>query len=285
MIKIIFLTAISLVFCGSQACAQTVNVMTWNIRFNNPRDGVNAWPNRKDWLAEIIVSNKIDIAGFQEVLVDQYDDLKQRLTEMDAYGVGRDDGQAAGEFAPIFFRRDRFELQAKSTLWLSPTPEVVGSKGWDAALPRIASWVKLRDRQSKRSLVVINTHFDHRGAEARTESAQMLAKLVREKFADLPVILTGDLNTRPNTAPYLALVGEVRSNPPLLFDSYVHSAAKPEGPHSTWNGFKAIVPDQRIDFIFTTQSIKALRVRILDDQRDGRFPSDHLPVITTVEYK
>jgi len=149
----------------------TLHVMTWNIRYDNPGDGENAWPHRKDWVAEIIRREKADIIGLQEVLKGQLDDLTQRLPEMVAYGVGRDDGKMKGEYAPILYRRDRFELLDKSTFWLSKTPDVSGSKDWDAALTRIASWVKLKDKQTGKVFYFINTHFDHRGAEARLQSA------------------------------------------------------------------------------------------------------------------
>lgn len=260
-----------------------LTVMTWNIRYNNPDDGVNAWPHRKDWVAEIVVQNEIDVAGFQEVLHGQFDDLKSRLPNMDSYGVGRDDGKLAGEFCPIFWRKERFELLAKSTFWLSATPEVPGSKGWDAALPRIASWVQLKDRLTGNNSYVLNTHFDHRGEQARTESAALLLKQMRAQFAGQPVILTGDFNTQPETRPYRILTGadEAKAGP-VYRDSYQHSLQKPTGPKSTWNGFEAIVPDRRIDFIFTTPSVKVMNVKILEDQRDGRFPSDHLPVLTTL---
>jgi endonuclease/exonuclease/phosphatase family metal-dependent hydrolase len=270
---------LSLTAAGQDAWAQSLNVMTWNIRYDNPSDGVNAWPNRKDWVAEIIIQHKADIAGFQEVLVGQLEELKVRLPKMEAYGVGRDDGKQAGEFSPIFYRKDRFDLVDQSTYWLSPTPDKPASKGWDAALPRIASWVKLRDRQTEISFSVINTHFDHRGTQARTESAILLLKLLREKFADHPVILTGDFNTTPDSPPYNMLIGTGTPDRPVYFDAYAHSARKPEGPNSTWNGFQAIIPDRRIDFVFTTKSVKVMRVQILDDQREGRFPSDHLPIV------
>jgi len=274
---------------GNVGLAESINVMTWNIRYNEPNDGVNAWPKRKDWVTEIIVNNKVDIAGFQEVLVGQLEDLKARLPLMEAYGVGRDDGKDAGEFSPIFFRKERFELIDKSTLWLSPTPDKVASKGWDAALPRIASWVKLKDRQTGLVFYVINTHFDHRGVEARAESAALLLKYRREKCTDHPVILTGDLNTTPSSPPYNVLTGnavltgnnaEVR---PVFLDAYKRSEQKPEGPDSTWNGFQAIVPDRRIDFVFTTPSVKVQKFKTLEDQREGRFPSDHLPVVVQLE--
>ncbi|WP_010585984.1 endonuclease/exonuclease/phosphatase family protein [Schlesneria paludicola] len=270
---------------GSNAFAQSLNVMTWNIRYDNPQDGVNGWPNRKDWVAEIILKSKADVAGFQEVLAGQFDDLKLRLPEMKAYGVGRDDGKSAGEFCPIFYRHDRFDLLAQATFWLSPTPEETASKGWDAALPRIASWVKLKDRTTGVELYVINTHFDHRGKQARTESANLLLQRLRETFADHPVILLGDFNTTANSPPYNTLVGRGTQGQEVFLDTYVHSARKPEGPDSTWNGFKAIVPEHRIDFIFTTKAVKVLRLQILDDQREKRFPSDHLPVVTELTMK
>lgn len=265
------------------AVAESLNVMTWNIRYNNPNDGVNAWPNRKDWVAEMIVRNQIDIAGFQEVLVGQLEDLKTRLPLMDAYGVGRDDGKDAGEFSPIFYRKDRFERLDKSTFWLSPTPEKVGSKGWDAALPRIASWVKLKDRRTDTVFYVLNTHFDHRGEQARAESAALIRKQVQDRFADHPVIFMGDLNTTPDSPPYSTLIQTAKPGHHELRDTYSHSAQKPEGPNSTWNGFKEIEPDRRIDFVFVTTSIKILRLQILTDQRNSLFPSDHLPVVTELD--
>jgi endonuclease/exonuclease/phosphatase family metal-dependent hydrolase len=269
---------------GQHAAAETLNVMTWNIRLNTPSDGINAWPNRKDWVAEIIVKNKVDIAGFQEVLVEQLEDLKARLPEMDVYGVGRNDGKNAGEFTPIFFRKERFELLDQATFWLSMTPDKTASKGWDAALPRIASWVKLKDRQTEAVFYVMNTHFDHRGKQARAESAKLLLKKLQEQFVDHPVILMGDFNTMPDSLPYDTLIGKGTQARPVYLDAYKHSVQKPAGPDSTWNGFKAILPKRRIDFIFTTKTVKVERFQTLDDQRDGRFPSDHLPIVTELEF-
>lgn len=281
--KLFIRTLMMLATVGQISAAESMQVMTWNIRYNNPGDGVNAWPNRKDWVAEIVITNKVDIGGFQEVLVGQLEDLKMRLPEMDVYGVGRDDGGNAGEFTPIFYRRDRFELIEKSTFWLSPTPEKIASKGWDAALPRIASWVKLRDRRTEITFCVINTHFDHLGAQARTESAALILKTAQERFSDLPVVLLGDFNSTPNSPPFNMLTVKTAQNQDVFFDAYDHSAQKSEGPNSTWNGFQKIIPDRRIDFLFGMKNLKFNRLQILDDQRDGRFPSDHLPVIAELE--
>lgn len=282
MVRLFWAALLLWYFGGEFLRAEPVRVMSWNLRYDNPQDGKNAWQHRKEWVAEIIREQGAEVAGFQEVLAGQLEDLKVRLPEMEAYGVGRNDGKSKGEFAPIFFRRERFEVLGSGTFWLSPTPEVVGSVGWDAALPRIASWVTLKDRKSGEELCVMNTHFDHRGEKAREESARLIVKMAREKFVGLPLVLTGDFNTRPGTTPYEILVGEERGEGRGFRDAYVHAAEKPVGPNSTWNGFEEIVPEQRIDFVFASPRMKVQRVRILEDQREGRFPSDHLAVVGDV---
>lgn len=278
------LTCTLTLLSSSFALSQPAQVMTWNIRYDNPGDGVNVWRLRKDWVAEIVLREKTDIAGFQEVLAGQYKDLQQRLPEMDSYGVGRDDGKQAGEMVPIFYRRDRFELLDKGVFWLSTTPDKPGSKGWDAAITRIACWVKLKDRETKSTLYVLNTHFDHRGTLARKQSAALLVKKIREQFADHPLLLLGDLNSTPDSAAYKTLA-DASEKPPLLRDAYVHSQGKIQGADSTWNGFNKIVPGARIDYIFATAAIIIQQLRTLEDQRDGKFPSDHLPVVVKVEWK
>lgn len=254
-------------------------VMSWNIRYNNPRDGVNAWPRRKDWVAELIRSRQVDIAGLQEVLREQLADLQTSLPGMTFYGVGRDNGKSRGEHAPILFRSDRFQLLDQGTFWLSRTPQRVASRDWDAAITRIASWVELKDRKSQQCFYVINTHFDHVGKTARLESARLLAQQRQTKFANHPVVLTGDFNTTPGTAPYKALVSSESFR-----DSKSLSNQPPRGPNSTWNGFRKIVPNSRIDFIFVTAGIAVQQHVTIDEQRDGRYPSDHLPVLTQIQF-
>ncbi|HSG71985.1 MAG TPA: endonuclease/exonuclease/phosphatase family protein, partial [Planctomycetaceae bacterium] len=213
-----------------------MNVMTWNIRYDNRGDGENAWTHRKDWVAEIVQREKADIVGLQEVLKHQLDDLTQRLPELAAYGVGRDDGKTKGEYSPILYRKDRFEVLDKSTFWLSKTPDQPGSRDWDAAITRIASWLKLKDRRSGQVFYAINTHFDHRGSEARANSAALLVRMLREKFNDHPVLLTGDFNTKPDSVPYKTLIERNPAPSMSFYDALGISEAKAEGPDSTWNG-------------------------------------------------
>jgi endonuclease/exonuclease/phosphatase family metal-dependent hydrolase len=270
----------------SEQDAAPLRVMTFNIRYNNPGDGANAWPRRRDWVAEIIRDRRVDVAGMQEARPEQIDDLEERLPEFGWYGVGRDDGRRGGEHTPIFYRKDRLELLDQGSFWLSEQPDEPGSKSWDSSLPRVASWAKLKDRARGRTFFAVNTHFDHRGEEARRESAMLMLRKIPEIAGDAPVMLTGDFNCRPDSAPYALLTGTADdASRAALLDARKISDAPPAGPKSTWNGFNEIVEGNIIDYIFVTPGIRILSHTTIDETRDGRFPSDHLPVLAEVSLK
>ena len=151
-----------------------LRVISYNVRFNNPGDGINAWPERRDRVAALLRFHEADLIGVQEALAGQLDDLDAALPGHAWLGVGRDDGATTGEYTAIFYRTDRLELLDEGTFWLSPTPSVPGSVGWDAAITRIATWARFRDLRTGTAFVHLNTHFDHVGAEARTESARLI---------------------------------------------------------------------------------------------------------------
>src|SRR5688500_2630733 len=184
------------------ATASPLRVMTFNIRYDNPSDGVNAWPNRKDWVASLVRFHGADVVGVQEALAHMLTDLDARLPGFARVGVGRADGRAEGEFSAILYRAERLELLDSGTFWLSPTPEVPGSKGWDTAIERIATWARFRDRRTGCSHLHLNTHFDHIGEQARQESARLIRRRIATIADDLPIIVTGDLNADPQSAPY-----------------------------------------------------------------------------------
>jgi len=253
----------------------SLQVMTYNIRFANRGDGEDVWGNRHDSVGKVIQA--ADIVGLQEVTAPQLRDIEERTKAITWYGVGRDDGKAGGEFSPVGYRTERFEAQEQGTFWLSPTPEQVGSRGWDAALPRIASWMRLKDLQTGETWLVVNTHFDHVGAEARLESAKLIHAKVQQMADGQHVIVMGDLNTAPDSAPLKALTSA--DQPVVLQDTRVRSQSAPAGPTGTWNGFKAINPNVRIDFILTSPQVTVLAHETLDPKTpNGRFASDHLPV-------
>lgn len=256
--------------------APQINVMSFNIRYNNPADGPDAWPHRADWVAEII-GKQSDIVGLQEVQKGQLEDLKKSLPGFEFHGVGREDGKEGGEYVPVAWKADRFTGLDRGHFWLSETPDEP-SKSWDSSLKRITTWVRLRDNTSKKSFLFVNTHFDHRGAVARAKSGELIQQWIAKNRGEDAVVLTGDFNTLPDSEPYkLLLVGEK----PLI-DARL-AVENPRGPASTWNGFKEIIPDRRIDFIFATGPLKLTQFQTIDEQRDGRFPSDHCPIVATAQ--
>lgn len=259
-----------------------MRVMTFNIRLNVASDAENAWPHRQDMVASVIRFHGADIIGVQEAFKEMLDATQERLPGFAWTGVGRADGREGGEYSAIFYRTDRFELQHLDTFWLSETPEVPGSKSWDAAIERIVTWGRFRERATGRTFYVFNTHFDHIGVQARIESARLLVERIPAIAGDLPVILMGDFNVVDSTEPYRILTGD--SGQLALHDAMHRSEHGHHGPTSTWNGFQEIVPERRIDFIFVDDAVRVLQHGILADHVDGRWPSDHLPVLAEITF-
>lgn len=254
-------------------------VMSYNIRYDNPDDSLNSWKHRKDRVTDLIKFYKPDFLGIQEGLIHQVQHLNKHLTDMGRIGVGRDDGKKAGEFSAIFYNRHKFKLvpETANTIWLSETPSKP-SKSWDAALPRIMTFGKFRNRNNGQELYVFNTHFDHRGTQARAESAKLIIETIKEVAGDLPVVLTGDFNVTKDDQPYKILTGS------FLNDTYNASEIPSIGPEFTFSGFDVPGPEAKriIDYIFVNDWLDVSRYAIISAFRDGRFPSDHLPVVADV---
>jgi endonuclease/exonuclease/phosphatase family metal-dependent hydrolase len=261
--------------------AQSLNVMTFNIRLNIAVDSLNAWPYRKGKVASQILFHDVHVLGVQEALHDQMMDLKERLTRFKYTGVGRDDGKTAGEYSAIFYDTTRLKLLQTETFWLSQTPTVPGSKSWDAAITRIVTWAKFRDLKTKKLFFVFNTHFDHIGKIARAESAKIILKKVKEVAGNNPVIVTGDFNTPPSDEPYKLITDT--NNPERLTDTKNISMAPHYGPTGTFNAFKdKETSNDPIDYIFIKNKVKVLKHATLSQTWQGRFSSDHFPVLATV---
>ena len=257
--------------------SQELNVMTFNIRYNTKNDSLNAWPYRKDNAASQIKFHNVHILGVQEALHEQIMDLGQSLTKYKYTGVGRDDGKTKGEYSAIFYDTTRLKLIESSTFWLSLTPEVPGSKGWDANITRIVTWAKFRDLSNKKTFFVFNTHFDHIGQEARRESAKLIKQKVRDIAGTIPVIITGDFNAHPSDEPIKILVDE--NDKDKLIDTKSVSVTPHYGPQGTFNGFGSKERDSEpIDFIFIKGKWKVLQHATLSQTWGGRFSSDHFPV-------
>lgn len=264
----------------------SIRAMTFNIRFDNPNDGPDAWPNRKEFVASTIRFNRADIIGTQEGRHHQLVDLENLLDGFKWIGVGRDAGDDKGEFTAIFYRSERFEVIEEGTFWHSTTPDIPGSKGWDTAIPRITTWVRFNDIANNRTFITFNTHYDHIGEIARKESSRLILRKIHDLADGDPVILMGDFNTTEAEEPY-----NIITDPDLgpvnleLFDGFYHSVYGHHGPTSTWNGFERIFPDRRIDYIFVDSNFRVYQHGILADSKNGQFPSDHLPVVADIKFK
>lgn len=256
---------------------QSITVMTYNIRLDTPVDSVNQWPKRMHKVFALIRKYDPDILGVQEAIHHQLMDLLKNLPEYDYIGVGRDDGKTNGEYSAILYKKDRFAILQQSTFWLSQTPDVPGSKNWDAAITRVASWGKLKDNKTKTTFLVINTHFDHIGKEARRKSAELLKQKALELGQNIPLIITGDLNCTREEPPYaammdpkgIALIDPVPGTPPGTFCSFKVNS----------------ITCRAIDYIFHSPNWMATGYTVIQDNDGKYYPSDHLPVLTTLTMK
>jgi len=274
----------SVSFAQSSDDKSVARVMTFNIRYNEPKDNENAWANRKTKVAGVIRFHHADLVGVQEALLEQLKDLETLLPDYAWCGVGRSDGKSGGEFSAILYRKSRFKLLETSTFWLSETPEKAGSLGWDANYPRVVTWARFQDKQTNRKFFHFNTHFDHRGENARLESSKLLLAEIEKIAKDSLFVVTGDFNAKESTEIYKILVGMSgnKTTKLKLKDARYASINEPFGPTSTFNAFGPLIPDNKIDYIFVKEGMKVLEHGILADQWDGRWASDHLPVLAEV---
>lgn len=273
-------TVCLLLLCG---CNKTfddpvsINVASFNIRMDTPKDSLDAWPQRKEMAKGLIAFHDFDLFGIQEGFHHQIIDLLE-LGNYAYVGGGRDDGKSAGEHSAVFYKKERFELLNNGDFWFSETPDIPG-KGWDATCcNRICSWANLKDKASGREFYFFNMHYDHQGKEARKNSSLLLLQKVREIAGDKPVICTGDFNATPESEPIRIILEDG-----LLNDAYTASVAPPYGTVGTTNSFNLHAKMQnRIDYVWTTRHFTVNKYGVLNDMQYGHFPSDHFPVLVNV---
>ena len=269
-----------LIMCPLGVLGQhNLRVMTYNIRYHNPSDGIDIWSNRKQFLISFLNQQNIDILGLQEVLNDQLLDLESGLNAQNNkyqwVGVGRDDGDKKGEYAPIFFKSSKFSLTKSGYFWISPTPNQP-SKGWDAVCVRICTYAILKSKQDQQNLAVFNVHLDHIGKQSRTEGLILLKNAIDSLAEGIPVLLTGDFNTTLADSS-MQIFREFQSssnffNPQV---DYTFSTFDPKAKHG-----------EMIDYIFliNTSFKQRRRAMILKPVlKNGRYLSDHFPVLWKVK--
>lgn len=261
------------------ACAQSVvsqtKLISYNVKNDYQKEGENNWASRKDKMKQLLHFYEPAFIGVQEALLNQVKYLDSCLTTFDYIGVGRDDGKTKGEYCAIFFDTTLFTVSQNSTFWLSDTPDKI-SVGWDAALERICTYGLFENKKTQKRIWILNTHFDHLGKIAREKSAELILKRIRQLNQDnLPVVLMGDLNVIPKDKP----IQLIKTG---LTDAMEISVKPFYGPIGTFNGFKEVVMDRRIDYFFT-HKLKVLYYVHIDDKMDNNnFVSDHLPVLISI---
>ncbi len=266
---------------GTQAQSEktaTLNVSSFNLRMDTPKDSANAWPERKEMVKRLIRFHELDLIGTQEGFKHQLEGILE-LGDYAYVGGGRDDGKDAGEHSAIIYRTSRLELLDHGDFWFSETPDLPG-KGWDATCcNRICSWAQFNDNHTGKTFFIFNVHYDHQGKEARRNSSLLLNEKVKEIAGNNPVFVTGDFNATPDSEP-IQIILEAGQ----LHDSYSITRTPPYGTEGTFNAFRLDAPMRdRIDYIWVSPDITVHKYGVLNEQQYGRFPSDHFPVMIEAE--
>lgn len=258
--------------------AQTLTIGSFNLRYDNKGDSGNLWKDRLPRVSALIEFHDFDILGTQEGLQHQLDALASNLPGYTYYGIGRDDAKQKGEHSAIFFKTDLFTIANKGDFWLSENPDKPGL-GWDAKINRICSWVLLKHKISAKKVYCFNVHYDHQGMTARKESSKLILSKIKSIAGSNPVILTGDFNGDHQSEWY-----QLIANSGFLMDTYSR-VTKPYVPNGSFQGFGAnLNAGNIIDHIFTSDHFKVSKWGVLTDTYNGKFPSDHFPVLSRINF-
>ncbi len=273
-----FLIVFTLFTLQSFLSAFEIDAVAFNIRFDNPKDGENAWPNRKEMVGKWIESESPDVIGLQEALRHQINDIKKVATAYSEYGVGRDDGKSRGEHCTILYLKKRFTLDKKDcgTFWFSETPEKIASKSWGNEIPRICTWARLIHKKTGKGFYLYNVHYDHQSQSSRIGASNLIIERIsNRKQSNEPIILMGDFNAAEKN-PAITVFKE---EPLKLVDTF--RVVKPdEKMVKTFHGFRGgSFMGGKIDHVFILpKTAKVRSAEIVRFNKDKRYLSDHYPV-------
>jgi endonuclease/exonuclease/phosphatase family metal-dependent hydrolase len=264
-----------------------LRVMTFNIRYGTANDGENQWNNRKEMVFDVIRNHSSDVIGLQEALRFQIDAIREAHPVYGEIGVAREDGYEEGEYSSVLYSTDRFGVAESGTFWFSDTPEIAGSNTWGNACVRICSWARLIETKTGKALYIFNLHLDHVSQPSREKSAVLLAERIENRRFKDPFVVTGDFNAGENNPVIKYLKSEITVEGPdgrkvetsvPMIDTFrvLHPDVKDV---RTAHGFRGGKQGNKIDYIFVPPGTKVLKAEILYDNIDGRYPSDHYPVI------
>lgn len=262
-----------------------LTVMTFNIRYGTANDGENHWAKRRELLFEVLRTADADLIGLQEALRFQIDEILAAVSGYGVVGVGRDDGRAAGEMSAILFRTSRFHVAESGTFWFSDTPETPGSKSWGNRITRISSWARFIDRDG-RGFYHFNLHLDHESQPSREKStALLLQRIGARRAGEEPVVVTGDFNVGEGNPALRTLLGgqDPAAEPPPAFVDTFRLRHADDREVGTFTAFEiGKTSGDKIDYVLVMPGTAVLAADIVRTSRDGRYPSDHFPVVARV---
>ncbi|KRA55067.1 endonuclease [Pseudoxanthomonas sp. Root65] len=250
-----------------------LRIMSFNIRLPVESDGVDYWETRKPLAVKVLREQEPDVIGLQELVKSQADYLAAELPQYAWFGRGRE-ADGGGERMGVFYRKDRFAVIESGDFWLSDTPEVPGSITWDHLHPRLVTWALFEQRSDGKRFYLFNTHLPYRDQDeaARVKGANAIARYLSTLPADVPVVLTGDFNTTPESGVHAVLAG-------TLQDAWT-TAPRVEGIDATFHGFTGKA-DRRIDWIMV-KGVQLDSITSVTTRWNGRYPSDHFPLVVTL---
>ena len=255
--------------------------MTFNVRVDTALDGFHRWKQRKKAVINLIAKNSPDILALQETLYFQIEDIREAFPEYSAYSAGRKDGFKKGEACPIFFRADRFTMLDLGTFWFSDTPNKPGSKSFGNIWPRLCSWAYLADNDTEEKFYVYNLHLACRSQKSRRESIKQLTKHIAQRKTDEPVIVLGDFNMELNNPAMKYL----QNNPFQALQDAWQALNPNKKAVGTIHHFNGGTQGPRIDHIPLSKNAQALEVKTDSSSLDGKYPSDHFPVVVDLDFK
>jgi endonuclease/exonuclease/phosphatase family metal-dependent hydrolase len=297
LLKIVLSLLIVFNLCSCQALAGAgssravdLRIMTFNIRYGTANDGDNHWKNRYEMVFDVLRDHSPDIVGLQEALDFQIAEIRKAVDNYGQLGVAREDGKTDGEYSALLYDINKFKVDDSGTFWFSDTPEVPGSSHWGNACVRICTWARFIEKKSGRAFYVFNLHLDHVSQPSREKSVVLLTSRIKNRKHPDPFVVTGDFNTGEDNPVITYLKGKTMltgadgqksKNPVPMVDTFrvIHPDAKDVRTHHSFRGLRK---GSKIDYIFVPLSVKVLEARILYDNIDGRYPSDHYPVNATV---
>lgn len=254
-----------------------LRIMAYNLR-NDGDLSPNSWVERKELILELLLRESPDIIGTQECVHEQIQDMNAMLPDYDVIGLGRNGG-SKGEYTAIYFKKNRFKVLEYDHFWLSDTPDTIASCSWGNDVTRMVTWIRFLDRETDQQFYLLNTHLDHISERARKEAAKLIIKKVSDFNQALPIILTGDFNTDANTEPYRVLLEQGK-----FIDTWDTATSRINEELGTFNDFNDPTGGkERIDWILYRGSVETRMIKIINDQPEGQFPSDHFPVMVDLQ--